>query len=793
MIVPIKDFLEQDMAEATLTAPILALRGIVLLPHMSMTIDIRRDTSKLAIEYAVENHMHIACFKQKDSEEEYPLASDLEAWGVLAKITQVMEVNDLGILRVTIEGVVKVRNLGAIEDSIFLARVHAFKGAVVPADQDVLITAKRRVLESKYKEYSVESNRQSIESVSAFLEEDNISVLTDKIAGHGLSLMAERQVYLKLESLEERIDYLIDVLNNEIMYNRMEKQIEAKVKLTIDKNQRDYFLREKIKVMHEELDDTVSNQSAANEYREKLSKLTLEDAHREKIEKEINKLELYPAQNPESGVIRNFLDTLFDLPWGKKASLDYSMIHISESLDQEHYALTEVKERILEFIAVQKLRQDKGETRTKGPILCLVGPPGVGKTSIASSIASAMGRQFVRMSLGGVRDEAEIRGHRKTYIGAMPGRIINAMLQAGDDNPLILMDEIDKMSSDYKGDPSSALLEVLDPEQNKEFRDHFLEIPYDLSEVLFITTANRADLIPPALRDRMEVIELNGYTIPEKFEIAKRHLLPKQIKENALEEDEITIYKPAMMNLISQYTAEAGVRQLERMLAKVCRKVALEIAKKRDSGESVDKVKVTAKNLIDYAGKPKYSYDLIAKKAQIGLVRGLAWTAAGGDTLEIEASFMPGKGGLRITGQLGDVMQESCQVALAYVKSKAEAANIASDFFDTHDIHVHVPAGAVPKDGPSAGITLATAIYSAMSSKAVAPNIAMTGEITLRGRVLKIGGLKEKLIAADRAGIKRVIIPAENTIDLDDIPSEILEKVEVQTIEHADELIKILF
>lgn len=790
----LQEYLESAESGQILTLPFIPLRGVVLLPNMGISVDVMRPASKDAVEFAMNNGMWIACIAQKDIENDFPeLEEDLYEIGVLAKIVQVVEVNDIGVLRITLEGVRRLSLLSIENTEPYLAEVGILSAGEILSEDKIMLMANLRVLQNHYRNFTIESNRQNSESVSAFLKEEDQNILLNKIASHILHDLSERQHFLTLETMDSKIDYLINKLSLEIQLHRLEKEIEAKVRTTIDKNQREFFLREQLKVLTEELGDSHSNQSAAEAYLEKLKETNIPVESKEKLEKEIHKLEIYPPQNPETSVLRNYLDTVFDLSWGEVASLDYSMSQIQKQLNHDHYALEDVKERILEFIAVQKLRQDRGETNTKGPILCLVGPPGVGKTSIASSIAKAMGRSFVRMSFGGVRDEAEIRGHRRTYIGAMPGRIISAMIQAKYDNPLILMDEIDKMSADYKGDPSSALLEVLDPEQNKDFRDHYLEIPYDLSQVLFVTTANQQDLIPPALRDRMEVIVVNGYTVPEKYEIAKRHLLPKQIRENALEEDELTIYKPAMLDLISNYTAEAGVRQLERVLAKVCRRVALEIAESKDKGEEMDKVKVTSKNLEQYAGRAKYSYDSIGKKALVGLVRGLAWTSAGGDTLEIEASVMPGKGKLSITGQLGDVMQESCQVALAYVKSKSKKYNISKDFFETHDLHVHVPAGAVPKDGPSAGITLAMAIFSAVTKQEVRPEFAMTGELTLRGRVMAIGGLKEKLIAADRAGIKQVVLPQANERDLEDIPREILDKLTLHLVEDADEILEILF
>jgi ATP-dependent Lon protease len=787
-----------------LTLPVLALRNIVLMPELKITLDVQREQSKEAVETAVEDDLFLAVFSQKDGDDELPSYHDLEKIGSLAKVEQVIEVNNTGILRVTLQGLRRIQLTDEVLDFYENRPLSDFDYSDVPNIQLLReepmspselmhVAAKRRVLEDLFRTYSLESNRQSPESLTQFEAEKDDGRFVDRVAGQILTDAEDRQNYLNLTDLQERLDTLLERLAVNINLNRLEKEIEAKVRVNVDKNQRDYFLREQIRVISEELGDDASPDRVIEEYEEKLEAIDLEDKYKEKILKEIHKLSLYPSQSPEIGLTRSYLDTIFDLSWGKIRPVNYNIDRIEKALNKDHYALYDVKERILEFIAVQKLRAEKGEKESKGPILCLVGPPGVGKTSIAASIAKAMGRDYVRMSLGGVTDEAEIRGHRKTYIGAMPGRIINALIQAGSDNPLILMDEIDKLSSDYKGDPTSALLEVLDPEQNNNFRDHYLEVPYDLSQVLFITTANRRDLIPQPLLDRMEIIELNGYTLIEKYQIARRHLLPKQLEENALTSKDLTVYKSAILDLINNYTAEAGVRQLERVLGKVCRKAALEIAGKKDRGEAVEKITVTKDNLIDYAGKPKYFYDKVGRQARVGLVRGLAWTAAGGDTLEIEAQVMPGKGRLNITGQLGDVMQESCQVALAYVRSLSDQFKIEEDYFDKHDIHVHVPAGAVPKDGPSAGVTLTTAILSAITKTKVNADLAMTGEITLSGRVLPIGGLKEKLIAADRAGIKKVFIPEENGRDLDEVAPEVLDRLEVIKVSSGQELLDHIF
>lgn len=781
-------------ADGKLRLPLIPLRGIVLLPYLHLTFDVSRDLSREAIGNALEGDMLIFVTAQKDSSIEFPDLDSLYQTGCVAKISQVIEINETGILRLTLEGLYRAKiNDPDFDGHEYVITVEKLEDQYPQGSQDqFVLEATRRGVVEAYQTFSMETGRQNRDQMYTLVEETDASILADRVASQALAMFHDRQSFLEQTNVSERLAFLLAKLNREIILARYGKSLNEKVKENVDKGQREYFLREQIKVIQNELGDASDNRSAADDFREKLASMKISDQAREKLAKEIDKLTSYAPQNPEASVLRNYLETVFDLPWGKVDQLDFDLTKIRRRLDKDHYGLEQVKERIMEYIAVSKLRAAKGERRTKGPILCLVGPPGVGKTSVASSVAAAMGRAFVRMSLGGVRDEAEIRGHRRTYIGSMPGRIINAMTQAGSDNPLILMDEIDKLSADYKGDPSSALLEVLDPEQNNTFRDHYLELPYDLSQVLFITTANRADQIPPALFDRMEVIELNGYTVPEKIEIAKRHLLPKQMKENALEKGQLTVQKAALTDLISNYTAEAGVRQLERALAKICRKAALEIAaaKDADSDSNPDpKVKVTAQNLQDYAGKPRYHYDKAGKKPLSGLVRGLAWTAAGGDTLEIEALTMPGNGKLNITGQLGDVMQESCQVALAYVRSRSEKYEIPDDFFEKHDIHVHVPEGATPKDGPSAGITLVVAIASAITKRKVEPSLAMTGEVTLRGRVLPIGGLKEKLIAADRAGIKTVIIPEDNRRDLDDVPESVLSKLTIHFAQDAQEVL----
>jgi ATP-dependent Lon protease len=611
------------------------------------------------------------------------------------------------------------------------------------------------------------------------------SLAADAIAGHLNINIWEKQTLLELIDVPQRIRQLIVLIDREQYIAELEKEISEKVRATIEKNQKEYYLREQIKAIQTELGEQEGSQQEQDAYQRQLGAIPISDDARSRIAKDITRLSRMPAGYPEGAVIRNYLDLLFEMPWGKNDQERLNIAQARKILDRDHYGLEKVKERILEYLAVRKLRLESGETSFKGPILCLVGPPGVGKTSIARSVAESLGRKYIRMSLGGIRDEAEIRGHRRTYVGAMPGRIINAIRQVGRDNPLILLDEIDKLGSDYRGDPSSALLEVLDPEQNNSFRDHYLEVPYDLSSVLFITTANTIDTIPQALLDRMEIVHLSGYTEEEKVEIAVRHLLSHQIKQNALKKAQLTVGREAIRGIISWYTREAGVRQLERELAHVCRRAAILITEKDQK-----KLKVTTENLEELIGKKRFRYDKAQEQDQIGVATGLAWTSAGGDTLMIEVNVMPGTGKLELTGQLGDVMKESARAAVTYIRSQATLLKIDDSFSGSRDIHIHVPEGATPKDGPSAGITLATALASALSGRPVRHNVAMTGEITLRGRILPIGGLKEKVIAAHRAGINTVLVPEENRRDMADIPQTVLDKVQLIFVSEMQEVFK---
>jgi ATP-dependent Lon protease len=609
--------------------------------------------------------------------------------------------------------------------------------------------------------------------------------VADTIAANVFGTYADKQAILDAIDPISRAERVLALLAHENGIASIEKEISEKVRASIEKGQKEYYLREQLRIIQSELGDKEGTQEEVDACLRLLAACGIPEEYKPKIEKEIQRLARIPSSYPEGSVLRTYLDTVFELPWGRTDPERLSIPNARRVLDRDHYGLEKVKERVLEYLAVRKLRSESGDIAMKGPILCFVGPPGVGKTSIAKSIASALGRKYIRMSLGGVHDEAEIRGHRRTYVGAMPGRIINAIRQAGTDNPLILLDEIDKLGSDYRGDPSSALLEVLDPEQNNTFRDHYMEIPYDLSHVLFITTANTTDTIPQALLDRMEIISLSGYTDAEKLEIASRHLVSKQMKANAIPHARLLIGRSALRGLIDWYTREAGVRQLEREIARLCRKAAIRMAEK---GE--ERIEIARKDLEDLLGKRVFRFDMASRVDQIGVATGLAWTSAGGDTLSIEVNVMPGSGHLELTGQLGDVMKESAKAAISYLRSLAPSLGLAEEYFSKHDIHIHVPEGATPKDGPSAGITLATALCSALTGRPVRHNVAMTGEITLRGRVLPIGGLKEKVIAAHRAGIDTVLVPVENTKDIEEIPASVREKIRFVFVSDVSDVLR---
>ncbi len=757
-----------------LEMPLIPLRGLAVFPGVSLTFDVARDKSRLAVKEAIEGNQMVFLTAQKDVTQDWPSPDDMFKSGCVARIRQVLEIPGGEAMKLLVEG----RNRAVIdrfrqEEPFYQVEVTTIP-AQLPKDEWPVYEAYRRLLLKAFDRYAAVSGRVSPEARLALSNMGDPSLVADTIAGHINLNVLEKQTLLETIDPTERIRLLITLLDRERHITEIEKEIGDKVRTTIEKNQKEYYLREQIKTIQKELGEQEGSQKEQDQYLRQLEKLPLPEDQKDKVKKDIVRLSRMPAGYPEGAVLRNYLDLLFEMPWGRT---DKERLNISQArriLDRDHYGLEKVKERILEYLAVRKLRLEAGESSFKGPILCLVGPPGVGKTSIARSVARALGRKYVRMSLGGIRDEAEIRGHRRTYVGAMPGRIINAVRQAGRDNPLILLDEIDKLGSDFRGDPSSALLEVLDPEQNYSFRDHYLEMPYDLSQVLFITTANTTDTIPQALLDRMELVQISGYTEEDKIIIARKHLLANQLKQNALQKSQLSISKAGLRGLINWYTREAGVRQLERELAHVCRRAAILIAE-----EKQDKVKVDANNLEDLIGKRKYRYEKAQKQDQVGVATGLAWTWAGGDTLLIEVNVMPGSGKLELTGRLGDVMKESARAAVTYIRSQSEVLGIDGSFAKDKDIHIHVPEGATPKDGPSAGITLATALASALSGRAVRRNVAMTGEITLRGRILPIGGLKEKVIAANRAGIDTVLLPADNERDIQDIPQTVQDQVKL--------------
>ncbi|MDD2534175.1 MAG: endopeptidase La [Eubacteriales bacterium] len=765
------------------TMPMIPLRGLVVYPGLSLTFDVARDRSRAAVRAAMADDQLIFLAAQVHLNTDWPVVEDIYKSGCVARIRQVFEANNTESIKLLVEGVHRARRVDVIsDDPYYIVECASY---LVPnvAQGDLTFEAYRRQLMRHFEKYSAISSRISSEAIMALNSITDVSLTADTIISYLNIQLAEKQQFLEIIDIPQRVNFLIDVLTREQSIAELEKEIGEKVRSTIEKNQKEYYLREQIKVIQGELGDNEGSQEEQDRYLVLLSNSSIPAEYQAKITKEIGRLSRMQSGNPEGGVLRTYLDLLFEMPWGKVDPENLDIPNARAVLNKDHYGLEKVKDRILEYLAVRKLRMDAGVASNKGPILCLVGPPGVGKTSIARSVAEALGRKYVRMSLGGVHDEAEIRGHRRTYIGAMPGRIINAIRQSGKDNPLMLLDEIDKLGSDYRGDPSSALLEVLDPEQNNSFRDHYLEIPYDLSHVLFITTANTTETIPQALLDRMEVVYLSGYTEEEKIEIATRHLLPHQLKQNALKKSQLSISREGLRSLISGYTREAGVRQLERELAHVCRRVAIQITE-----EKATKIKVVPNSLEDLIGKIKFRFEKASEKDQIGVATGLAWTYAGGDTLMIEVNIMPGNGHLELTGQLGDVMKESARAALTYIRTRAASLGIPEDFGNKSDIHIHVPAGATPKDGPSAGITLATALASALSGRPVRRNVAMTGEITLRGRILPIGGLKEKVIAAHRAGIDTVLIPVENQRDAVEIPATVQEKVKMIFVRSMDEV-----
>ena len=722
---------------------------------------------------------------QRDMETEWPERSDLYDTGCIARIRQVLEIPGNDTIKVLVEGHARAHLDTLISDSPYILVEVRESIISLPDDGMIALEAYRRQMIKAYERYAMTSGKLSPEALVAINNIRDAGQVADTIAANVFGTYADKQAILDAIDPISRAERVLAMLSHENGIASIEKEISEKVRANIEKGQKEYYLREQLRIIQSELGDKEGTQEEVDICLRLLAVSGIPDEYKPKIEKEIQRLARIPSSYPEGSVLRTYLDTVFELPWGRTDTERFSIPHARRVLDRDHYGLEKVKERVLEYLAVRKLRSEGGDSAMKGPILCFVGPPGVGKTSIAKSIASALGRKYVRMSLGGVHDEAEIRGHRRTYVGAMPGRIINAIRQAGTDNPLILLDEIDKLGSDYRGDPSSALLEVLDPEQNNSFRDHYMEIPYDLSHVLFITTANTVDTIPQALLDRMEIISLPGYTDAEKLEIASRHLVTKQMKANAIPTSRLHIGRSALRGLIDWYTREAGVRQLEREIARLCRKAAIRMAEKDE-----ERIEIARKDLENLLGKRVFRFDMASRIDQVGVATGLAWTSAGGDTLSIEVNVMPGSGHLELTGQLGDVMKESAKAAISYLRSLAPSLGLAEDYFSKHDIHIHVPEGATPKDGPSAGITLATALCSALTGRPVRHNVAMTGEITLRGRVLPIGGLKEKVIAAHRAGIDTVLVPVENTKDVEEIPASVREKIRFVFVSDVSDVLR---
>ena len=762
--------------------PMVALRGMTIMPEMVVHFDVSREKSIAAIQEAMAGDQKIFLVAQRSIETDDPTQEDVYEVGTVGTIKQIMKLPK-HIVRVLVSGETRGILKQLQQDTPYLrAEVEVIDESDPVIQDDLNGEAMARSLKDTFLDYAARNGKMSKEAVAEILEIKSLKKLVDEIAANTPFYYVDQQEILGKVDFWERYETLAFKLVNEVQIMDIKDELQQKVKERVDKHQKEYILREQLKLIREELGDD-STLSDAEEFEKAAKNLKAPKEVNEKLKKEVSRFKSSLNSPAESGVIRTYIETLLEMPWDKAGKDNQDIKYAEEVLEADHYGLEQVKERILEFLAVRSLTK-KGES----PILCLVGPPGTGKTSIARSLAKALKKPYVRISLGGVRDEAEIRGHRKTYVGAMPGRIANGIRQAGVKNPLMLLDEIDKVSTDYKGDTFSALLEVLDSEQNYKFRDHYLEVPLDLSEVLFIATANSLQTIPRPLLDRMEVIEVTSYTENEKLHIATEHLIPKQLEKNGLKKEQLKISKNAVWKIASNYTKEAGVRQLEREIGNICRKAAKEIL---TTGKK--SVTITEKNLFKYLGKEKFTYQMANAADEIGIVRGLAWTSVGGDTLQIEVNVMPGKGEIMLTGQLGDVMKESARTGISYIRSVSRDYQIADDFFEKHDIHVHIPEGAVPKDGPSAGITMATAMLSAITEQKVRADIAMTGEVTLRGRVLPIGGLKEKLLAAKNAGIKTVLVPKKNLADVEELSQEITKGLEILPVEHMEEVLKAAF
>lgn len=758
--------------------PLLPLRGLLVYPTMVLHLDVGREKSIQALERVMLDDQMIFLSTQKEVSIEDPAEEEIYHVGTLSKVNQMLKLPN-GTIRVLVEGIQRGKITAFMDE-----KTHTEVEVELTDDVDVKeaeTEALMRAVLAQFEQYINLSKKVTPETLASVQDISEPGRMADVISSHLSLKIKEKQKILEIFDVKERLEHLLALLNNEKEVLGLEKKIGQRVKKAMEKTQKEYYLREQMKAIQKELGDKEGKVGEVSTLKDRIEASDMPEHVMELAKKELDRYEKMPNSSAESSVIRTYIEWLVNLPWKQETVDNLDIPHTETVLNEDHYGLEKVKERVLEYLAVQKLTNS-----LKGPILCLVGPPGVGKTSLARSIARAIGRNFVRISLGGVRDEAEIRGHRRTYVGAMPGRLIQGMKKAGTINPVFLLDEIDKMSSDFRGDPSSAMLEVLDPEQNSTFSDHYIEEPYDLSKVMFVTTANSLSTIPGPLLDRMEVISIAGYTEVEKLHISKNHLIPKQLKEHGLKKSQIQFKDDSILKLVRNYTREAGVRNLERQIAGLCRKAAKQIVSTEKK-----KVVLSAKNLEDYIGKPRFRYGQAELEDQIGAATGLAYTTAGGDTLSIEVALSPGKGKLILTGKLGDVMKESAQAALSYVRTKVEDLGIDADFYEKTDIHIHVPEGATPKDGPSAGITIATALVSALTKKPVRKDVGMTGEITLRGRVLPIGGLKEKSLSAHRAGIKTIILPKENEKDIEDIPDTVKEGLQFITVSHLDEVLKV--
>ncbi len=756
--------------------PLLPLRGILVFPYMVIHLDVGREKSVNAIEEAMIKERVIFLATQKEAQTDDPTEEDIFEIGTLAEVKQLLKLPG-GTIRVLVEGLSRARIVKYTEKEPF------YKVEVEEFSEDDKknpeIEALMRSLVYQFEQYVKMSKKIPPETVVTIINLEDPGRLADIIASHLALKIEDKQGVLEAVDIKARLEKLCEIVAKEMEIVELERKINIRVRKQMEKTQKEYYLREQIKAIQKELGEKDERVAEAEEYREKIAAAKLPAEVEEKALKEVDRLEKMPPMAAESAVIRNYLDWLLALPWNKQTKDRLDIDKAEEILNNDHYGLEKVKERILEYLAVRKLAK-----KMKGPILCLVGPPGVGKTSLVKSVAKALERKYMRMSLGGVRDEAEIRGHRRTYVGAMPGRILQGIRQVASKNPVFCLDEIDKMSTDFRGDPSAALLEVLDPEQNNTFSDHYIEVPFDLSHVMFITTANSLHTIPRPLLDRMEVINISGYTEEEKVQIALQFLLPKQIKEHGLKPAQLQVSENTIRKIIREYTRESGVRNLERQVASICRKAAKEIVR-----GTTKQVKATVQTLETFLGAPRFRYGVVEKADEVGVATGLAWTEVGGDTLSIEVSLAKGKGKLTLTGKLGDVMKESAQAGFSYIRSRSAELGINEEFYENYDVHIHVPEGAIPKDGPSAGITMATALISALNNKKIRRDVAMTGEITLRGRVLPVGGIKEKVLAAHRAGIKKIILPIDNKRDMDDIPATVKKKLEFILVEHLDEVL----